>query len=342
MRTLIEIVQSIHTDQWEQRHANGEVPDMKPYGLNKLVNHGITPVWPDREDGLASLAARVAAKLTSVRCLESWNMPINTIEARLCWDERTGIPAAMDPRTYGLPVVSGVIWATTPGASFRSRALLKNAFHSPRHALFVLSQAQLASLRNMTIADVEYIPFGIDADFWKPTELSLTCKRLVVSAGNDRHRDFDTLIQAVLCSNSKNHLAIATSMPILGNERLQVGSLSHLGLRGLYGQARVVAVATKRNDHCSGITAVLEAMACGRPVVASAQPGMDDYIKHGVNGLLVPPGDIEALSKAINSLLDDPDRAEQMGVAGAQQVRNRFTTEHMVSKLADLLWKVAA
>lgn len=341
MRTLLEIVQSSHTDQWIERHANGQVPDSLPYGLNKLAQHGISPIWPDRAHGWIALAARIAAKFTGVHCVETWNTPINAIEARLCWDERTGIPAAMDPRTRSVPVVSGVIWASSPEAPARVRALLKYAFHPTRHALFTLSNAQVTTLRSITNAEADYIPFGIDAEFWKHSGAPRSNKRLVVSAGNDRHRDYDLLIPAVLRSHPENLLAIATSKPIVGNDRLLVEPLSHLGLRDLYGQARVVAVATRRNDHCSGVTALLEAMSCGRPVVATAHPGMDDYIQHGTTGLLVPPGDVDAFSRAVNSLLDDPDRAFEMGVAAASQVRERFTTDHMATRLACLLRRVA-
>lgn len=341
MRTLIQVVQSSHTDHWEARHARGEVPDVRPYGLNKLEHFSINPVWPDREHGWVELAAKIAAKITGVRCVQGWCTPIHGIEARLCWDERTGIPAAMDPRTRRLPLVSGVIWGTSPDAPTRMRTLLKRAFQPSRHALFVLSHAQVTTLNTMTAALVEYIPFGIDADFWKKSEATESNQRLVVSAGNDRHRDFDTLIRGVL-THPNNHLAIATSKAIVSNERLHVGSLSHSELRELYQRAAVVAVATKRNDHCSGVTAVLEAMACGRPVVASANPGMDDYIEHGVTGLLVPPYDVDALSISVNSLLDDPDRAHEMGVAAAAKVRHRFTSDHMASRLSDLLWKAAA
>jgi glycosyltransferase involved in cell wall biosynthesis len=247
----------------------------------------------------------------------------------------------MDPRTRRLPVVSGVIWATTPDSPARVRALIRHAFHQRRHALFVLSHAQVKPLRAMTEAAVEYIPFGIDANFWKHSGAPKTEQRLLVSAGNDRHRDFETLTRAVL-SHPDNRLTIATSRTIVGNERLHVEPLPHSGLRELYQRAAVVVISTKPNDHCSGLTATLEAMACGRPVVATGNPGMDDYIQHGITGLLVPPGDVDALSKAVSSLLDDPDRAHGMGVAAAADVRHRFTTNHMATRLADLLWKTAA
>lgn len=341
MRTLLELFQSSHTDQWVVRHANGEVPDVRPYGLNKLEFHGIDPVWPDRMHGLVAQGAKVAAKITGVRLVEGWYASISGVEARLCWDERTGIPAALDPRTKGLPVVSGVIWGSARDAPLRTRALLRHAFRPGRHALFVLSQAQLTSLRSMTTVAVDYVPFGIDADFWTQFHALEPNQRLVVSAGNDRHRDFDTLVRGVL-ANPGNRLAIATSRAIRSGERLQVGPLPHRELRDLYRRATVVAITTKPNDHCSGVTALLEAMSCGRPVVATLNPGMDDYVEHGVTGLLVPPGDVGALSGAVNLLLDDPSRAREMGMAAAARVRQRFTSDHMASKLADLLLRTAA
>jgi glycosyltransferase involved in cell wall biosynthesis len=58
---------------------------------------------------------------------------------------------------------------------------------------------------------------------------------------------------------------------------------------------------------------VIEAMSMGRPVIASRIAGLADIIGEGENGLLVPPGDAEALSKAIQRLVDDPLLREQMG-----------------------------
>jgi glycosyltransferase involved in cell wall biosynthesis len=65
---------------------------------------------------------------------------------------------------------------------------------------------------------------------------------------------------------------------------------------------------------------VLEAMALGRPVVASRAGGLSDIVVDGETGLLVPPGDPAALRLAIEQLLADRDLREQMGQAGKQRV----------------------
>ena len=336
MRTLVEMVQSRHTDRWAERHARGEVPDAWPYGLNRLAAHGIEPVWSPRRAGLAEGLGRAVTKAAGVRLLEGWTAPARSIDARLCWDERTGIPAALDRRTRGISVVSGTIWATDPEAPKRVRMLLRAALQRQDLSVFANSLGQLTPLREMTPARVQYLPFGVDPDFWRASEDPDPRSRMVVSAGNDRHRDFGTLIGGAL-KDPRNRLTLASSAQISDVNRLEVGPRTHVQLRGLFYDANVVSVATHPNDHCSGLTTTLEAMSCGRPVVATRTPGMEDYVDDGVTGILVPPGDAEALAAAVGQLLDDPARARAMGAAGAERVRDRFTTEHLASALAGLL-----
>lgn len=73
--------------------------------------------------------------------------------------------------------------------------------------------------------------------------------------------------------------------------------------------------------------ALLEAMALGRPVVASAVGGIPEMIQHGTNGLLVPPADPKALADACLELTGDPDRAAAMGAAARRTVEASFSHE---------------
>jgi L-malate glycosyltransferase len=76
--------------------------------------------------------------------------------------------------------------------------------------------------------------------------------------------------------------------------------------------------------------AVLEAMATARPIVATAVGGNAEAIEDGVNGLLVPPADPEALAAAILSLLRDPERAARLGRAARRTLEERFSLEASV------------
>jgi glycosyltransferase involved in cell wall biosynthesis len=75
--------------------------------------------------------------------------------------------------------------------------------------------------------------------------------------------------------------------------------------------------------------AQLEAMACGRPTVASRIDALSEIIEDGRAGILVPPGDHEALAAAIAGLLRGPAQGAALGAAGRLAVQARFTTDHM-------------
>jgi glycosyltransferase involved in cell wall biosynthesis len=78
---------------------------------------------------------------------------------------------------------------------------------------------------------------------------------------------------------------------------------------------------------------VLEAMAAARPVVASRVGGTPEAVVHGETGVLVPPGDVEALAGALNELLADPERARRLGEAGKQRVKERFSVGVMSDRV---------
>jgi glycosyltransferase involved in cell wall biosynthesis len=81
---------------------------------------------------------------------------------------------------------------------------------------------------------------------------------------------------------------------------------------------------------------VLEAMAQGKPVVASAVGGTPELVVDGETGLLVPPGDEEALADALDTLMRDPDRARRMGEAGLARVRAEFDADALTARVLTL------
>ena len=84
----------------------------------------------------------------------------------------------------------------------------------------------------------------------------------------------------------------------------------------------------------------LEAMAAGTPVVASAVGGIPDQVRHGKEGLLVPPGDTSAIADAILDLLRDPDRARRLGEAGRRRAASEFGHAAMVRRIESVYREV--
>jgi glycosyltransferase involved in cell wall biosynthesis len=86
-----------------------------------------------------------------------------------------------------------------------------------------------------------------------------------------------------------------------------------------------------------GRFAVLEAMAAGRPVVASHLPGLAELVVEGQTGYLVRPGDKVELARKTRLLLDHPDLARQMGEAGRHRVAVSFNLSAFCERLAQWL-----
>jgi len=82
--------------------------------------------------------------------------------------------------------------------------------------------------------------------------------------------------------------------------------------------------------------AVLEAMAAGKPVIATAIGGTDEVITSGVNGLLVPPADPGALATAIRTLLHDQALGERLASAGQVRIRQEFSAGNMVRQVTQV------
>jgi glycosyltransferase involved in cell wall biosynthesis len=106
--------------------------------------------------------------------------------------------------------------------------------------------------------------------------------------------------------------------------------LSHTQMPLLFAAADVVA----QPSLAEGLgLAVLEAMACGRAVVGSDIPGIDEVIRPGKTGLLVPPADSASLAATISTLLMDERLRTQLAEAGQQAVADHFSVHRMLSEI---------
>ena len=84
-------------------------------------------------------------------------------------------------------------------------------------------------------------------------------------------------------------------------------------------------------------TVLIEAMACGRPVVSTNVGGLRWTVRDGVDGLLVPPNDTEALATACVALLSDVELANRMGAAGRDAAVQTWEWKSLMSKLVSYM-----
>lgn len=91
---------------------------------------------------------------------------------------------------------------------------------------------------------------------------------------------------------------------------------------------------TSRNEGTP--VALIEALACSRPVVATDVGGVRFVVDDGQTGLLCPPGSPEALAESLKEILSDPDNAKRLAARGREAVRARFHKDRLVDDIADL------
>ncbi len=118
------------------------------------------------------------------------------------------------------------------------------------------------------------------------------------------------------------------------------GAVTHDRVIELYRRAAVAVTPSvvSSDGRREGIpTVLLEAMACGVPVVASDLTGIPELVEDRVTGLLTPPGDPEAIARAIETLVDDPGLAADLVTRAAARVRADYDLAATSARLAGLL-----
>jgi glycosyltransferase involved in cell wall biosynthesis len=87
---------------------------------------------------------------------------------------------------------------------------------------------------------------------------------------------------------------------------------------------------------------ILEAMACGLPIIATAVGGIPDIIQHDRNGLLIPPDDAGALREAVLRLLADPDLAARLGRQARADAEQRYSIETITDAYLALYARISS
>jgi glycogen synthase len=202
----------------------------------------------------------------------------------------------------------------------------------PRLAGAVLRRARLVIAPSLALADegrrlgareVRVIPNGVEV----PPEIGEEAKPPeVLYAGRlSREKGIHELVAAA----DGFPLVVAGDGPLRPQVPQALGFVPHRELKDLYARAAVVACPSHREGF--GV-ACAEAMAHGKPVVASAVGGLKDLVVDGETGLLVPPRDVPALRQALERLVGDEALRRRMGGAGRERIREHFSWDRFASE----------
>ncbi len=224
------------------------------------------------------------------------------------------LPAGWVAARSGKPYVVQV-WGTDIEVARRAPALARGVLQGAR--LVIAASNELAdSARALGAQEVRVIPSGVDL----PAQVGEEAYPLeVLYAG--RLSPEKGVLELVEAADGLN-LVVAGDGPLRGRVPGAQGFVPHDELQQLYARAAVVVCPSRREGF--GV-ACLEAMAHGRPVVATAVGGLRDLVVDGETGVVVPPRDPGALRSALERLLADPELRRRLGAAGRQRARERFS-----------------
>jgi glycosyltransferase involved in cell wall biosynthesis len=224
------------------------------------------------------------------------------------------LPSALPALATGKPVVLQ-LWGSDAAYARRLGPLVRPLL---RRAACVVGASEFlaAQARALGAARVAVVPFGVEAPerVEAPEEPShvLYVGRLSEEKGVLEFLEASAGLPRVVVGDGP----LRTRVPEA------TGFVDHDRLRGFYGRAAVVCVPSRREGY--GIVA-REAMAHGRPVVATRVGGLADAVEDGITGLLVTPGATDELRSALRALCADRGLAARLGANGRERALRDYS-----------------
>jgi len=214
-----------------------------------------------------------------------------------------------------------------------------------------------ASMLAPGIVKKKVIHNGVDLSVFKPANKAWARQQLNIppdtfvllfvssNIGTNPFKDFDTIRKAILDVEQKmgagKILFIAVGSDNMKRTGSEYGSMqirfvpftADLGRVACYYQASDVYLHAAHADTFPNV--ILEALACGTPVVATAVGGIPEQITDGETGFLIPPHDHMAMADRVAQLLRDPELCQKMGVNSFKYARRHFGSDRMVDEYLD-------
>lgn len=185
-----------------------------------------------------------------------------------------------------------------------------------------------------------------DVKFFHPGPVNIEKQRPLIASAGMEQRDYKTLAAATqdlevdvkICAVSPNASAkTRAAFPEVMPANMTPHPQEWRQFRQLYRNADIVVVSLLYNTYCAGLTTMMEAMACRRPVIMTRTPGLAEQLIDLGMVIGVEPGDSEGMKKAVQFLLQNPDFAAEQAQKGHEYLLKEHSSERQLEDLIALL-----
>lgn len=328
LRVFVHLAENKDVDRWKAGWADGSlvgVNDDTPYGYGRANGLGCTVSFSKacHETVVGKMLRYGARLLLGFDFLHAWRQRREFQTADVIWThtESQYLAVAAVAKLTGneTKIIGQTVWLFDHWSNL---SLVKRRLYSA--LIRRVDVLTFHSHLNMQVAealfpaaDLRFVPFGIPSET-KVLPRVLPQKPLrILAVGNDRHRDWKTLVDVVKRRPDFALTILSGSVPRrlvadIPNVDVHLAK-SNLELKSAFAAASVVCVPLQENLHASGITAIEEAVLAGVPVIASDTGGLRHYFSDK-EIRYIPVGDQAALLDALIEILECPERAREMAI----------------------------
>ena len=202
----------------------------------------------------------------------------------------------------------------------------------------------LTSYLGMSERRILFLWHLIDSEYFIPKTSSAPKPRPIIMSVGLEYRDYQLLAAATAELNVEVKIAgfsqfqsRTANLPKVMPKNMSNQRYSLSALLELYHQADLVVICLQENTAAAGVTVLLEAMCCKKPIICTRTTGLDEYLSDEQAIMTVEPGDLLGLQKAILDLLEHPSEAQLRAERAYQLASKRHDLDRQVEVLADFI-----
>lgn len=327
LKVFAHLAENKDAERWRARWLAGTlvgVNDESPYGYARANEQGCRVSFSKAgREALPSKIARYGLRfILGFDLLHAWRQRKELAEADVIWThtESQYLAVAAVAKLTGIktPIIGQTVWLFDHWfhLSWPKRALYRSLINRVDVLTFLSPLNLEIAQRQFPKADARFVPFGIATEKQIAPRLSRGQQPFrILAIGNDRHRDWETLVKTVANRKDISLVILSGTVPKdlvrdVANVEVRHAKTND-ELADELAKATVVCVPLKPNFHASGITVIEEAVLAGVPVVTTDTGGLRSYFAED-EVRYVRPSDTASLLEALLDIARDPSNATEM------------------------------